>query len=698
MNRQRFDVFDFVARSLMVRLVAYFLMVTLIPLALVGYLSFSSARDALRAHTLDELVDARDQAACSVRGYIQRVLGDTFYLGKTPSVHGTFKALEFYYGYASALDYAKSHPDAPIDLTDKDFKQLAADYDPIFLRFLEDFEAERGYEDVLLIVGQDLGLIMYTGRKLSDLGTTLKSGPLKDTGLARLWQKLIKERKPALADFSNYEPSGTVSAFLGVPVFKDKENLYGFLVLRFGPKHINEVMGMEARMAKTGDLFLVGQDGLLRSNSRQLGDGVLKTKVPLSVAGEAFEGKSGEGEVRSPQGVKVLDAWTPVGLRGRSGLNADFDWATIARMNASEAYAAVTTLSYRVIVITATAGIVAAILAFLIARAIAVPMTTIAGQVSRISEGDLTVEIRESERRDELGGLVNAVSAMVRGLRDQVRGLLEGVLVVSASAQQISATVSQVAENTSKTSAAVAETTTTVEQVRQAARVSGDKAKQVAQTSRQAVDISEDGKSATRGTLQRMTVIREQMETIADTVVKLSDESRTIEQIIAAVQDLAGQSNLLAVNASIEAARAGDQGRGFAVVANEIKNLADQSKEATDQVRSILENTRKNISAVVMATEQGSKAVVMGVEQSDQAGDAIKTLTGVVESAAQAAGIIEASSEQQFAGVEQVSRAMADINRAIRENLDGVHDLEGASRKLEDLGMSLEKFMGRYRV
>ncbi|MDQ7784532.1 MAG: methyl-accepting chemotaxis protein [Desulfomonilaceae bacterium] len=682
----------------MVKLVGFFLTVTLIPLALVGYLSFSSARDTLRERTLAELVDARDQAARGVGNYMQNVLDDTSYLGKNPSVHGTFKALEFYYGYASALEYAKTHPDAPIDMSDRDFMQLADDYDPIFMRFLENFEAVRGYEDVLLIVDQNIGLIMYSARKLSDLGTTLTAGPLKDSAPARLWSKVVKERKPALADFSRYEPSGTVSAFLGVPVFKDPENLYGVLLLRFGPKPINDIMSRATHMGKTSDLLLVGQDGMLRSISRQLGGDLLKTGVPLGAAGGAFQGKTGQGETVSSDGVKVLYAWSPVGLPTHSGLAAAFDWATIARIDASEAYSAVTSLAYRVILITAAAGIVAAVLVFLIARAIAMPMITIAGQVSRISEGDLTVEILKLKRRDELGRLANAVSVMVGNLRDQIKGLLQGVQVLSASAQEISITVSQVAENTSKTSAAVAETTTTVEQVRQAASVSGDKAKHVAHTSRKAVDISEDGKNATKGTLERMTVIREQMESIADTVVKLSDESKTIEEIIVTVQDLAGQSNLLAVNASIEAARAGDQGRGFAVVANEIKNLADQSKEATDQVRSILENTRKNISAVVMATEQGTKAVVMGVEQSDQAGDAIKTLAGVVETAAQAAGVIEASSDQQFAGVEQVSRAMADINHAIRENLDGIHDLEGASRKLEDLGMSLEQFIGKYRV
>ena len=117
-----------------------------------------------------------------------------------------------------------------------------------------------------------------------------------------------------------------------------------------------------------------------------------------------------------------------------------------------------------------------------------------------------------------------------------------------------------------------------------------------------------------------MRLISEQMESVGETVVRLSEHSQTIEEIIQTVQDLADQSNLLAVNALIEAARAGEQGKGFAVVAQEIKNLSHQSNQATDQVKSILDDTRRSVSAVVMATEQGSKAVQAGVAGSGQAG------------------------------------------------------------------------------
>ena len=133
-------------------------------------------------------------------------------------------------------------------------------------------------------------------------------------------------------------------------------------------------------------------------------------------------------------------------------------------------------------------------------------------------------------------------------------------------------------------------------------------------------------------------------------MVKLSDQGKAIEEIIEVVQDLADQSNLLAVNASIEAARAGDRGKGFAVVAHEIKTLADQSKEATEQVRGILQETRQWISAVVMATEQGIKAVEAGVEQSALAGESIEALVSSVVQSSHAASIIETTSDQQAVG------------------------------------------------
>jgi methyl-accepting chemotaxis protein len=287
---------------------------------------------------------------------------------------------------------------------------------------------------------------------------------------------------------------------------------------------------------------------------------------------------------------------------------------------------------------------------------------------------------------------------MVENLRNQNRQVLDAVDVLSTSAAEISTTVSEVAQSASTTSSSVTETTTTVEQVKQAASLASRKSKEVAQMAQESVRVSSDGRQATEETVARMNLIKEQMESVGETVVRLSEHSQAIEAIIATVQDLADQSNLLAVNASIEAARAGDHGKGFAVVAHEIKSLADQSREATEQVRSILEDTRKWVCAVVMATEEGTKAVDKGVEQSMKAGEAIATLSGSVTESAQAASVIQTSSEQQFTGVEQVAGAMAGIEKAVQANLAGTQQLHGAAQKLTDLGNQLKQLVAQYRT
>jgi methyl-accepting chemotaxis protein len=178
----------------------------------------------------------------------------------------------------------------------------------------------------------------------------------------------------------------------------------------------------------------------------------------------------------------------------------------------------------------------------------------------------------------------------------------------------------------------------------------------------------------------------------------LSEQSQQIGGIIASVTDVADQSNLLAVNAAIEAAKAGEQGKGFAVVAQEIKNLAQQSKQATIQVRNILTDFQKATSAAVMATEQTSKAVESGVKQSTLAGDAIKKLAESSGKALEAASQIVASSQQQAVGMDQIGLAMQNINQAGTENASSMVQAEKAAKGLNELGQKLKLLVEQYKI
>lgn len=342
--------------------------------------------------------------------------------------------------------------------------------------------------------------------------------------------------------------------------------------------------------------------------------------------------------------------------------------------------------------------VLSVIIGLMLARSIGRPLTVLSGLAQEISEGDLRVDIPIERRKDEIGMLGAAFARMLESLKNQTSKVIEAVSALSAVAGELSTTTSQLAQSASKTSAAVTEVTTTMEEVRQAAKLASTKAEIVVDTSQQTLTISGSGREATEKTIDRITVIRDQMKLIGETVVRLSEQSRAIEDIVVSVQDLADQSNLLAVNASIEAARAGDRGKGFAVVAEEIKTLADQSREATNEIRAILNDTQKWVSAVVMATEQGTKAVESGVEQSLIAGEAIKSLVDSVANSAQAASVIGASTSEQLAGTEQASNAMISIEQTMRQNLDGSSQVEISAKKLQDLGSSLDELVKYYKI
>jgi PAS domain S-box-containing protein len=274
----------------------------------------------------------------------------------------------------------------------------------------------------------------------------------------------------------------------------------------------------------------------------------------------------------------------------------------------------------------------------------------------------------------------------------------ESVNVLAPASSEILSITSQVAAAASETATAVSETTTTVEEVKQTAIMANQKAQYVAEIAQKTAAASETGKKSVGESIDLMNRIKEQMESIAESIVRLSEQGQTIGEIIATVNDLAEQSNLLAVNAGIEAARAGEQGKGFAVVAQEVKSLAEQSKQATAQVRTILGDIQKATNSAVMATEQGSRAVEAGVSQSTQAGEAIRLLAQSILEAAQASAQIDASSQQQLAGMNQIALAMDNIKAASTQNVAGAKQTEASAQNLHELGQKLKGLLEQYKA
>lgn len=339
-------------------------------------------------------------------------------------------------------------------------------------------------------------------------------------------------------------------------------------------------------------------------------------------------------------------------------------------------------------------------LAVTITRGVSRPIGAGVALLKEISAGDLRKEVPETlrQRQDEIGVLARALHEMSLAFRSQLREISEVSTSLGASAGQISASVTQVTSSAQESAAAVTETVATVEEVKQTAQITTEKARDVAENAQQGLRTAQTGQQTTETLAQGMQRINEQMTSIAETIMKLSDQTQAIGEITASVDDIAEQSNLLAVNAAVEAARAGEAGRGFAVVAQEIRSLAEQSKQSTRKVRAILNDIQKATAAAVMATEQGGKAVDQGLREAREATAAIQTLNKTFTESVQSAAQIAAANKEQLLGMDQVSQAMVNIKEAGNQNVAAMRQLEAAARGLRDMGVKLGELIGKYKI
>jgi methyl-accepting chemotaxis protein len=311
----------------------------------------------------------------------------------------------------------------------------------------------------------------------------------------------------------------------------------------------------------------------------------------------------------------------------------------------------------------------------------------------------------EQEQRERLSQASQEARELAEAEKEQ-REHLQNILTqireagndLSAGAAEILAAATQQAAGASEQSAAISQTTVTVDEVKTISEQAIDRAQEVVDASQRTVDVSHTGQQAVRDTIATMGHIEERVESIAENILALSEQTQQIGEIIATVGDIATQSNMLALNASVEAARAGEHGKGFAVVAAEVRNLAEQSRQATAQVREILLDIQNGINATVMATEEGIKVVDRGVQLAAGTATAIEQLAGVIDESAQAAMQMVAGGQQQASGVEQIALAMQNINQATQQSLTSTRQVERAAQDLNELAQSMSQIVEQYQL
>jgi methyl-accepting chemotaxis protein len=324
--------------------------------------------------------------------------------------------------------------------------------------------------------------------------------------------------------------------------------------------------------------------------------------------------------------------------------------------------------------------------------------------ITQISMGDLATRLElngngnHNDTGDDLYQLGVNLNMMIEGLSSLTEQTREAASGISAAGAEILAATTQQIASATEQDAAVTQTMTTVEEVRTTVKQTAERAQSVADASRQSVNVSRAGEVAIVDTIEGMKNIRQRVESIAETILMLSERTQQIGEIIATVNEIADQSKLLALNAGIEAARAGEEGKGFAVVAMEVRQLAEQSREATSRVRSILSEIQQATNTAVMVTEEGTKGAESGMTLVERAGESIRELAATIEEAAQSAMQIAASTHQQINGIEQLASAMQSIKQATTQTAASTRQAERSAKDLNDMANQMEQAVSRYRL
>ncbi len=380
-------------------------------------------------------------------------------------------------------------------------------------------------------------------------------------------------------------------------------------------------------------------------------------------------------------------------------LDALATWeTTLAQDGLDSEHSAASTNRIAEMILAMTGLVIGIATATFVARSIAGKVAKMLTMIHAVSINNLAIQDIQVASQDELGQASIALNHMKNNLHELVRSIAATAEHVASASEEISSSASQQSQSAANQRDQAAQVATALQEMSATVLQVSEHSNKAAEAARHASETARHGGSIVEKTLTKMRVIAESVGGTTAKMLELGKSSDQIGRIIGVIDDIADQTNLLALNAAIEAARAGEQGRGFAVVADEVRKLAERTTTATKEIARMIKNIQDETKAAVTAMEQGKTQVEEGVVSTVQAGDSLKEIIHMAEQVGEMIIHIATAATQQSSATEEVNNNMEQIARLVKESADGAHQSAKACQDLSELALDLQKMVGNFNL
>ncbi|MBT3203187.1 MAG: methyl-accepting chemotaxis protein [Gammaproteobacteria bacterium] len=635
-------------------------------------------------------------------------------------------------GIAFQYQYLKANP-GKIGQKDEwiepDDDTLYSQIHSMFHTQLKSFRDRFDYLDILLIDAAT-GRVIYSVSKQADFAASVINGPLANSGIGQVIKPLLNTtdaKQIIMQDFTAYAPAyNDQVAFIASPIFEE-ETLLGYMVFEMGSKGINNVMTTggkwrDAGLGETGESYLVAKDLKARSISRNLVEkneqylqrisnsqsteqadliASKKSNVGLELietqgSQAAIEGNTGLETFESVRGTMVISAYAPLAIAG-------VNWAILSEIEVSEALASAEILASKltssssmvlIVVLIITAG-----LGWLLGTQVTKPIVNLEKYLCRVEkEADLTKDSEMSGDSDEVGRMAAALDGMLSKFRDSIHGVANASTLITGSAGEL-ATVADTSqqniqveqENIVHLADAVSQMVATVKEVAQNASSTADAALHADQA-------ASDGRDVVSKAINSIKQVAQQVEEAGGVIQKLEQDSQKIGSVLGVIEGIAEQTNLLALNAAIEAARAGEQGRGFAVVADEVRSLANRTHVSTKEIELMIQALQSGSKQAVAVMEQGTKQTQTTVTQANKVGETLNSIVSSVDSITAMSQQIATATQQQTEVANKLDESICNIKNQATKALEHAGSIATSSDSLAESAVQLDTLVAGFKV